>query len=474
MIIVPDKEKWDSGSSKKEILLQFPDIQVGQSYLELYGDSVYAESMSLKEGLFDGNGALEVFGCVSSSFSIDIRHPNFDVDFKNTWINAFIRNVGESWVPLFKGYIYSVGVTRTENVINLQCYDALSHFADYNVYGAFLQLSDIFTFGRMMTEVMQFMDLPLADTDYPAKELTSVFLHKNLNSTEISFLDVIKSVAQLLGRFAIIDKDGCLDFREVTIWEDALPYPSNDQFPANDFYPGEYSEGNHTYIDAYKDIWFDDYFVKPIDKVTLRESESDSDTVVIGTGNNNYLVEGNMFIKCLTSTDKITVATNIYNKIKDITYLPFDARVLGRPYIEVGDSTSFYVYDYSGGSPQTRLMTFVVFNRMLKGIQWLEDTYTASGDEYQPQVKITISGDQLVEVQAELEEIREDVSTISSDVSDVSDTVDGLSSTVTTQGQDITDLQQSVTALEGLITLSTVDIGVGAPLPNGHLYLVYE
>lgn len=474
MIIVPDKEKWDSGSSKKEILLQFPDIQVGQSYLELYGDSVYAESMSLKEGLFDGNGALEVFGCVSSSFSIDIRHPNFDVDFKNTWINAFIRNVGESWVPLFKGYIYSVGVTRTENVINLQCYDALSHFADYNVYGAFLQLSDIFTFGRMMTEVMQFMDLPLADTDYPAKELTSVFLHKNLNSTEISFLDVIKSVAQLLGRFAIIDKDGCLDFREVTIWEDTLPYPSNDQFPANDFYPGEYSEGNHTYIDAYKDIWFDDYFVKPIDKVTLRESESDADTVVIGTGNNNYLVEGNMFIKCLTSTDKITVATNIYNKIKDITYLPFDARVLGRPYIEVGDSTSFYVYDYSGGSPQTRLMTFVVFNRMLKGIQWLEDIYTASGDEYQPQVKITISGDQLVEVQAELAEIREDVSTISSDVSDVSDTVDDLSSTVTTQGQDITDLQQSVTALERLITLSTVDIGVGAPLPNGHLYLVYE
>lgn len=80
-----------------------------------------------------------------------------------------------------------------------------------------------------------------------------------------------------------------------------------------------------------------------------------------------------------------------------------------------------------------------------------------------------------------ISQINNRVSGVEGDVDNVSDEVDGLSGTVgdisdtvDSQGQDITNLQESVTALEGLITLSTVDIGVGAPLENGHLYLVYE
>lgn len=73
-----------------------------------------------------------------------------------------------------------------------------------------------------------------------------------------------------------------------------------------------------------------------------------------------------------------------------------------------------------------------------------------------------------------IEQINSKISDVEDDVENVSGTVDNLSETVTTHGEDITNLQQSVTALEGLITLSTVDIGVGAPLADGHLYLVYE
>jgi len=104
----------------------------------------------------------------------------------------------------------------------------------------------------------------------------------------------------------------------------------------------------------------------------------------------------------------------------------------------------------------------------------LGNDYAMAGSYYvTPQTIEQING-KVSDVEDDVENVSGTVDDLSDTVGGISDTVGDLSETVTTHGEDITDLQQSVTALEGLITLSTVDIGVGAPLPTGHIYLVYE
>lgn len=96
------------------------------------------------------------------------------------------------------------------------------------------------------------------------------------------------------------------------------------------------------------------------------------------------------------------------------------------------------------------------------------------GNDYAMAGSYYVTPQTISQINNRVSDVEGDVESVSDEVDGLSGTVGGLSDTVGSQGQDITDLQQSVTALEGLITLSTVDIGVGAPLPNGHLYLVYE
>lgn len=104
----------------------------------------------------------------------------------------------------------------------------------------------------------------------------------------------------------------------------------------------------------------------------------------------------------------------------------------------------------------------------------LGNDYAMAGSYYVTPQTISQINNRVSDVEGDVDAVSDEVDGLSGTVGGLSDTVGDISNTVDSQGQDITDLQQSVTALEGLITLSTVDIGVGAPLPTGHIYLVYE
>lgn len=104
----------------------------------------------------------------------------------------------------------------------------------------------------------------------------------------------------------------------------------------------------------------------------------------------------------------------------------------------------------------------------------LGNDYAMAGSFYVTPETISQINNRVSGVEGDVDAVSDEIDGLSGTVEGLSDTVGGISVTVDEQGQDITNLQQSVTALEGLITLSTVDIGVGAPLADGHLYLVYE
>lgn len=540
MITITDAErkKWESGQYRKSLTISFPNINA-----EFPESLIYSESMVLKESLFDGNGALDVFGCVSSSFSVNIRIPQLspsstlypsddlypgqiETALKGQYIEASIRISTNTKRKIFRGYVDSVETMRSQGYMKLQCYDKLHYYADRNVYSAYATLGSTFTVKQLRNKIMQALGISQKAVNLPND---NVVLSKTYEGTELAFIDAVKAICQMNGVFGLLNRSDSFEYRQLSYFYGDLPFPSDNLFPSNDLYPANTVTANHDYIDAYESMVYEDYEVEKIGKVIIRDSSSDTEYGEYGSGSNAYVIE-NIFLKGLSQATKTEIATGIYSIVKDITYRPFTGVALGRPYMEVGDAVSYYVYNYNdGGTQSTTVMTFNILSRVLKGIQWLRDEYTASGSQYQPIVKFTlpdkvdaleddvkqleedikgittevedISGD-ISDIQDDIGDIKDDVSGITDDiedikdnVSDLSDNVSGLSDdvsgmsddisdikddvtalqdTTTQQGNSITALQGDVADLQGLITISNVDIGVGAPLDSGHVYLVYE
>lgn len=148
------------------------------------------------------------------------------------------------------------------------------------------------------------------------------------------------------------------------------------------------------YFSFYRGVDYEEFEVKVIDKVTVRQSEDDPG-VTYGSGINNYIVQGNIFTYGLSKQELTAIAKNIYNSIGGFSYYPFQSENNGLPFIECGvDAVSYYVVDWEKtmGTKKARSgcsdivyeqRPFYVLNRELSGIQALKDSYSAKGEEYQ-------------------------------------------------------------------------------------------
>ena len=449
MLPIPDNEKtkWGSGQYLKELRIIFPDIQ-----RVIYNDEIYGESMTLKESLFDGNGAINVSGCISSQFSIEIRHSlNAYVGQR---IIAEIRIDGGAWRQLFSGYVDSVETVRDRSYQKLSCYDVIQYKGSTNVISAYEGLNDTFTVKQLRDAVFTYLRINQKTQTLP-NDLA--VLAKNTELTELAAIDVMRALCQINGMFGIINRDGQFEYRKLFFFYDKLPYPSDDLFPASDLYPGEVSEDGHEYIDAYESVKYEEYEVEPITKVTVRDSSSDEQAAEYGTGTNNYLIEGNPLLSGALYSDKEFIAHNVFTTFAGLSFRPFDTNVIGRPYIEVGDAISLYIYDYSSGEPVTVLLTFNILTRNLKGIQWLRDNYTANGAQYQPEVKIErTSGSDAAAIDS-----------IKNDIKEIDDEIDALNS----NKQDFIDLDIQVPtweSTEGHITINKLQETTGGSVYQGY------
>lgn len=396
-----DKAKYMSGQYLKEIKLRFP--QIG---LTVLNDEIYSESLSLEESIFDGNGELSVIGCISNRFSIEIR--NQGVSLKNKVIEVSIRIDGGSWNDLFTGYVDSVETVRDRSYQKLQCYDALYQYQDKNFFPKYNTLTFPVTIKTLRDAFFSFIGVTQESTTL-VNDLISI--PKTIEDGEIACIDVIRAICQMNGVFGKIDASGTFRYIDLTVPSEFLPYPDDNLFPDDDLYPSK-NTGETIYIDKYRNIKYEDYELAQITGVTVRDGASDTEYGQAGTSGNMLLIEGNMLCSGLDALTKTSIAGGVLSKAETWVYQPFEATSVGLPFVNCGDAVAYYVYDYSSGEPVTHVMGFSVMSRYLKGIQWMTDTYSARGDEYQPEV-IPVGDD---DVDKQLNQMEQTISNIAETV----------------------------------------------------------
>lgn len=398
-----DKQKYMTGQYRKEIKLYFPQLS-----LTVLNGQIYGESLSLEEAIFDGNGELSVIGCISNRFSIEIR--NQGVQLKNKTIQVSIRIDNGSWNRIFTGYVDSVETVRDRSYQKLMCYDALYKYQDKNFFDTYDALTFPVTIKTLRDAIFSFIGISQESTTLVND---GVSIPQTIENGELAVIDALRAVCQMNGVFGKIDASGVFRYVEIKIPSEFLPYPSDDIFPGSDTFPADATQET-IYIDKYKTATYEDYEVAPITGVTVRDGTGDINSGSYETAliPNTLLIEGNLWCNSLDQATKETIAENIYDKVQYITYRPFDISSVGLPYIECGDAVAYYIYDYSSGTPETDIMGFSVFKRYLKGIQWLDETLSASGYEYQPEV-IPVGDD---DVDKQLNQMEQTISNIAETV----------------------------------------------------------
>lgn len=265
--------------------------------------------------------------------------------------------------------------------------------------------------------------------------------------------------------FCILEINGCMGnigrvgkFRYVYLTQEMQGlYPANDLYPADDLYPRNpksTSISKSQYISAQ----YEDYIVRTIDKLQIREKENDIGAIV-GDGGNTYVIEGNFLVYGKGTKELNEIGEKTLSKIKGIIYRPFSADCKGNPCLEVGDAVRL--------TTKYELIETYILKRTLKGIQALRDDLEADGEEYRTS-KVNGIQRSILQLKGKSNTLERSIEETKSTIVDVEkglqsqitqtateirlevkNTTDGLSSRITQNSESITAEVNRATEKEG-------------------------
>ena len=395
-----------------------------------------SEQFSLTESL-SSDGLM--FGSCEAS-EVRFRIYNVFTPLKDKWLTVtqVLDKDYDNPLQIGKYKVYSDKPTADRSYRDVVAYDSM-----YDIINA-----DVASWYNSLTFPMQlksfrdsFFDYFGIDQEEVALVNDAMTIEKTIEPSVLSGKDVLQSICQINGCFGHIGRDGKMQYVFLNAILGGL-YPSNDIYPADDLYPIQpnvqiVSKGLYVESPTYED-----FTVKAIDKLQIREKEGDIG-VIVGNGDNTYIVEDN-FLVYGKSTDELTViANNMLSVIDGLEYRPFDAVLVGNPCFEVGDIVRI--------NTKHQIIDSYVLQRTLSGVQCLRDDFSAEGEEYQSEKVNDIQTDikQLKgksnTLERTIEETRSTIANVEEGLqSEISQTADSITQRVEDNAGKISTIEQTV------------------------------
>lgn len=423
------KKVYKSDNAHKTLLVTFPDLD-----LALDVANICADSMTLRESILESN-SIEFVGCISSVFELQIY--GIYEKLKGERIEVSIQADNTEPIPLFQGIVDSAKMQTNKRYKKITAYDVLYTKGNTEVSAWYNSLSFPITLRDLRNSLFSYIGITQVEIELPNDNIS---IKKQYDPKSLKALNVIKAICQINGAFGIINREGIFEYRILAESIVAATYPSTVLFPSTGLYPinpiSQISSVAATEIKAesfayYKTVDYEEYEVKPVDKLTIRQNEDDKG-VTYGSGTNNYIIQGNMFTYKLAKDVLAVIAENIYKNIQGISYHPFTSVNNGLPWIECGaDAVSYYVNDYYPGiernTNEPAQKSFYVFSRELSGIQALRDSYNAEGEEYQTEF--------ITDLQTQIDTIKQNISKdVDSKIEDYTYSKDEIDSMISESG----------------------------------------
>lgn len=390
MIVSPEvAHEYRRGGASKILRVSFPGLG-----LELNNGNITEESFYLRESILE-NDSIEFVGCVSSRMELELIGINEEL--KGQWMEASIHteDTVEEPIALFHGIVDTCERKANSNKKSLTAYDQLYEKGKRDISAWYNGLTFPISLAALRNSLFSYLEIEQQEINLPNDD---VLIVKRYAPTSLKAINMIKAVCQINGVFGIVNRENVFEYRilqDIFQGEDAYPPLYPPYYPGNMGGGSGQGEDTRVDLDYYRDVQYEEYTVKPVDRLTIRQSDTE-EGVSYGSGQNNYIIQGNIFTLGLEENVLRQIAANIYDNVKGVEYRPFRADNNGLPYLEVGKNTARYmVKDYTasqtGRKKAKRTETgqeyiekvFYMFTREMKGIQALQDVYDANGEEYQ-------------------------------------------------------------------------------------------
>lgn len=310
------------------------------------------------------------------------------------------------------GIFYAEKPTRTKrNSYKVTAYDTMSKLdADFSGWLRANQAQFPKTIWQLVQLACQRAGVTLASS-LPINGSYSV---QAFYADDLTCRQIISWAAEAAGCYAHMNADGKLQF---------LTY--SDKRSTAKITPDGASNSTAYYADS---LSYEDYTVKAIEKVQIRQSDSDVGVIYPDstTATNTYAVQGNLLLTTGTEANLKTVAQNLYNVLKSVTYTPCKVAVPSSSGLACGQIV--HVKDARGREFDTYLMSATISSGKASfesvGSASRESSSAVNSQSYK-----NLTG-KMLEIKTSVDGLEVKASDLTGKYTDLKATVDGLSAEV--------------------------------------------
>ena len=311
------------------------------------------------------------------------------------------------------GVFYAEKPTRTKrNSYKVTAYDTMSKLdTDFSGWLHANQAQFPKTIWQLVQLACQQAGVTLASSSLPINGSYSV---QAFYADDLTCRQIISWAAEAAGCYAHMNADGKLQFLTYT-----------DKRSAAKITPDGASNSTAYYADS---LSYEDYTVKAIEKVQIRQSDSDVGVIYPDstTATNTYAVQGNLLLTTGTEANLKTVAQNLYNVLKNVTYTPCKVSVPSSSGLACGQIV--HVKDTRGREFNTYLMSATISSGKASfesvGSASRESSSAVNSQSYK-----NLTG-KMLEIKTSVDGLTVTASELSGNYSELKQTVDGLSAEV--------------------------------------------
>lgn len=311
------------------------------------------------------------------------------------------------------GVFYAEKPTRTKrNSYKVTAYDTMSKLdADFSGWLHANQAQFPKTIWQLVQLACQRAGVTLASSSLPINGSYSV---QAFYADDLTCRQIISWAAEAAGCYAHMNADGKLQFLTYT-----------DKRSTAKITPDGASNSTAYYADS---LSYEDYTVKAIEKVQIRQSDSDVGVIYPDstTATNTYAVQGNLLLTTGTEANLKSVVQNLYNVLKNVTYTPCKVSVPSSSGLACGQIV--HVKDARGREFDTYLMSATISS----GKASFESVGSASRESSSAvniQSYKNLTG-KMLEIKTSVDGLEVKASDLTGKYTDLKATVDGLSSEV--------------------------------------------
>lgn len=311
------------------------------------------------------------------------------------------------------GIFYAEKPTRTRrNSYKVTAYDTMSKLdADFSGWLRANQAQFPKTIWQLVQLACQRAGVALASSSLPINGSYSV---QAFYADDLTCRQIISWAAEAAGCYAHMNADGKLQFLTYT-----------DKRSTAKITPDGANNSTAYYADS---LSYEDYTVKAIEKVQIWQSDSDVGVIYPDstTATNTYAVQGNLLLTTGTEANLKTVAQNLYNALKNVTYTPCKVSVPSSSGLACGQIV--HVKDARGREFDTYLMSATISSGKASfesvGSASRESSSAVNSQSYK-----NLTG-KMLEIKTSVDGLEVKASDLTGKYTDLKATVDGLSSEV--------------------------------------------